>query len=303
MKALNFFCTIFLLLIFSAKISAQELNCTVQVLSPQIQGTDPKRILGNLEKGLYEFMNSTKWTNDVFDINERITCTFILTVSSSPAQDQYLGSLQIISTRPIYKSSYNSVLFNWNDPDIDFSYVEFSPLEFSISSDLNNLTSIFAYYAYVILASDYDSFSPDGGTPYWLKAQTIVSNCQNSAQKGWKSSESLKNRFWIVDNMLQPAYEPIRQCNYKYHRLGFDIMYQDVAAGRATCLESLETLEKVHEEHPLSFPMQIFFSAKQPELVYLFSNALPDEKTKAAALFQKIDPGNGIKYQKILTTE
>ncbi len=301
MKPIRFFYPFLLLIVFSAKVSAQELNCTVQVLSPQIQGTDPKRILGNLQKGLYEFMNTTKWTNDVFSVEERISCTFILTVSSQPATDQYQGSLQIISNRPVYKSSYNSVLLNQNDQDVEFGYVEFQPLEFSISSDLNNLTSIFAYYAYVILAMDYDSFSLNGGTPYWLKAQTIVSNCQNESAKGWKSSESLKNRFWLVDNMLQPTFAPIRECNYKYHRLGFDIMYQDVNAGRAICLEALETLEKVHEQRPLSFPMQIFFNAKQPEVVSLFSNALPDEKTKAAALFQKIDPGNGIKYQKILT--
>src|SRR5665213_1561064 len=167
MKFIRFLTVFFLLIIFSAKISAQELNCTVQVLSPQIPGTDTKRILGNLEKSLYEFMNTSKWTNDIVDINERVTCTFILTVSSTPSQDQYLGSLQIISNRPIYKSSYNSVLFNWNDADIEFNYTEFQPMEFSISSDLNNLTSIFAYYAYVILATDYDSFSPDGGTTYW----------------------------------------------------------------------------------------------------------------------------------------
>src|SRR5580698_5169237 len=128
MKPIRIFYSTLLLLIFSAKISAQELNCTVQVLSPQIQGTDPKRILGNLQKSLYEFMNTTKWTNDVFSIEERINCTFILTVSDQPAADQYKGSLQIISNRPVYKSSYNSVLFNQNDQDVQFNYVEFQPL-------------------------------------------------------------------------------------------------------------------------------------------------------------------------------
>jgi hypothetical protein len=290
---------LFVLLIFTAKISAQELNCQVQVLSPQIQGTNEKRIFDNLQKALYEFMNTTKWTNDIFSVDERINCTFILTISDKLATDQYKGSLQILSNRPIYKSSYNSVLFNQNDADVQFNYVEFQPLEFSISQNLNNLTSIMAFYAYVVIASDYDSYSLYGGTPYWQKAQTIVANCQNAAEKGWKSSESTKNRFWIADNMLQPTFAPIRECSYKYHRLGFDVMYQDVNGGRATCLEALQLLEKVHEQRPLSFPMQIFFNAKQAEVVFLFSGGLPDEKTKAVTLLQKIDPGNGIKYQKI----
>lgn len=244
-------------------------------------------------------MNTTKWTNDVIDIKERISCTFLMNISEKVSTDQYKATLQVLSNRPIYKSSYNSVLFNQSDADVQFNYVEFQPLEFSISQNLNNLTSIMAYYAYVVIAMDYDSYSLYGGTPYWQKAQTIVSNCQNAAEKGWKSSESNKNRFWIVDNMLQPTYAPIRECNYKYHRLGFDIMYQDVAGGRAVCLEALQLLEKVHEQRPLSFPMQVFFNAKQPEIVFLFSGGLPDEKTKAVSLLQKIDPSNGLKYQKI----
>lgn len=290
---------VFLLGIFSTKINAQELNCQVQVLSPQIQGTTEKRIFDNLQKAIFEFMNNTKWTNDIYSPEERISCNLVLTISEKLSTDEYKGSLQIQSTRAVYKSTYNSVLVNYSDADIQFKYVEFQPFDFSINQHLSNLTSIFAYYAYVILASDYDSFSMKGGTPFWQKAQTIVNNAQNAPEKGWKSMESTKNRYWIVDNMLQPTYSPIRECMYKYHRLGFDVMYSDPAGGRAICLEALSTLETVHNQRPLSFPMQMFFNAKNEEIIKMFSGGLPDEKSKAVNLLQKIDPGNGIKYQRI----
>jgi hypothetical protein len=288
----------FFLLLGLINASAQELNCQVQVVSPQVQGTDAKRIFDNLQKSIYEFMNNTKWTNDVFSPEERISCNLLLNITEKNTDD-YKATLQIQSSRPIYKSGYTSVLLNHNDADVQFSYIEFQPLEFSISQHLNNLTSILAYYSYVMIALDYDSYSLMGGTPYWQKAQTIVSNAQNAPEKGWKSMDSNKNRYWMVDNMLQPTFAPIREVMYKYHRLGFDVMYQDVTGGRAVVLEALQTLDKVHEQRPLSFPMQLFFNAKKDEIIKLFSGGLPDEKQKVVTLLQRIDPGNGIQYQRI----
>lgn len=289
-----------LFLLFFTGITAQELNCRVQVLSPQIQGTNEKRIFENLQKSIYEFVNNTKWTNDVFSPEERINCTFVLTITEKVSTDQYKGNLSVISQRPVYKSGYQQCnLINYNDENVQFNYVEFQPLDFSISQHLNNLTSILAYYSYVVIALDYDSFSLEGGTPYWQKAQTIVSNAQNAPEKGWKSAESNKNRYWLVDNMLQPTYAPIRECMYKYHRLGFDIMYTDVVGGRAIVLEALLSLEKIHDQRPLSWPMQLFFTAKKDEIIKLFSDGLVEEKTKLVPVLQKIDPGNGINWQKI----
>ena len=297
MKRIIFF--ILALFIFSGKSFSQELNCQVTVQSPQLQGTDYKRIFDNLQKSLFEFMNTTKWTNDIYSPEERISCVMTLVISDKVSDDRYKGQLTVQSSRPAYKSSFNCVMLNELDKDVEFGYIELQPLEFSISQNLNNLTSIMAFYAYTIIAEDYDSFSLNGGTQYWQKAQTIVSNCQNAAEKGWKSSESTTNRYWLAENMLQPTYAGLRECNYKYHRLGFDVMYQDVTGGRATCLEALLTLEKINEQHPLSFPMKIFFDAKYAELISLFSGGLPDEKAKSVALFQKLDPGRGIQYQKI----
>lgn len=294
---------LFLMLAMPVAMSAQELNCQVAVVSPQIQGTTEKRIFENLQKSLYEFMNNTKWTNDVFSPEERISCQLQMNITTKVSTDEYQATLQVISTRPIFKSSFNSTVFNQNDADIDFKYIEFQPLEFSISQHLSNLTSIMAFYAYAIIATDYDTYSLNGGTPYWQKCQTIVSNAQTAPEKGWKSMESNKNRFWLADNMLQPTYAPIRECMYKYHRLGFDVMYQDVTSGRAVCLESLQTLEAVHNQRPLSFPMQLFFNAKYQEVVDLFSGALPDEKAKIVPLLQKIDPGHGLMYQRITQTQ
>jgi hypothetical protein len=296
----RFFLAPLFLLLFIGNSSAQELTCQVQVLSPQIQGTNEKRIFENLQKAIFEFMNNTKWTNDVFSTEERIVCTMVLTVQEKIGTDQYKGNLSIISQRPVYKSSYPQCnLINYNDPDVQFTYIEFQPLDFSMNNHISNLTSTLAYYAYVILALDYDSFSLNGGTPFWQKAQTIVSNAQNAPEKGWRSAESTKNRYWMVDNMLHPMFAPMRECMYKYHRLGFDVMYNDVSGGRAAVMEALLGLEKIHEQRSLSWPMQLFFNAKKDEIVKLFSGGLVEEKSKIVPVLQRIDPGNGIHYQKI----
>lgn len=278
---------------------AQELNCQVQVVAPQIQGTIERRIFDNLQKAIFEFVNNTKWTTDVFAPEERINCSMFINITDKLSNDEYKATIQIQSTRTSYKSSFNSVMINFNDPDFQFKYVEFQPLDFTINQHMTNLTSTLAYWCYVILAMDYDSFSLNGGTPYWQKAQTIVANAQNAPEKGWKSFESTKNRYWLVENYLQPLYAPLRTCNYKYHRLGFDVMYADVMSGRAAVLEALMELEKVHNQRPLSFPMQFFFNAKADEVVKLFSGGLPEEKSKVVQLCQKIDPGNGVRYQRI----
>lgn len=280
-------------------LNAQELNCQVQVVSPQIQGTTEKRIFENLQKAVFEFMNNTKWTNDIYSPEERINCSMFINITEKVSTDEYKATLQIQSTRAVYKSTYNTVLLNHNDADFSFRYVEFQPMDFSINQHMGNLTSALAYYAYVILAMDYDSFSLKGGTPWWQKAQTIVANAQNAPEKGWKSSESTKNRYWLVENMLQPLFEPLRTCIYKYHRLGFDVMYNDVAGGRVAVLEALQGLEAIHNQRPLSFPLQIFFNAKSDEIVKLFTGGLQEEKAKVVPLLQKIDPGHGIVYQNI----
>lgn len=293
---------LFLLLAFAGcvcGVNAQELNCKVQVISPQIQGTNEKVIFESLQKDIFEFINNRKWTNDVFGIDERIECSFFLTINEKLSSDEYKATLQVQASRVAFKSSYNTLLLNHNDQEIQFKYVQFQPMDFSMQQHQSNLTSILAYYIYLVLAADYDSFSPSGGTPWYQKCQTIVANAQGAPEKGWRSFDGTKNRYWLVDNMLNPQFAPLRECMYKYHRLGFDVMHQDVNTGRAAVLDALTLLRKVHQAKPLSFNMQFFFNAKYNEVVDLFKGGQPDEKAKAVQLLNEIDPGHGTQYQKI----
>jgi hypothetical protein len=292
------FSTIILLFLFSAAVS-QELNCTVDINTQQIQGTVAKQISEQLKKAVFEFMNNTKWTNHVYTQQERIDCSILVTLRSQSGDD-YAGFIQVISSRPVFKSSYKTTLFNYQDEYFQFRFQQFTNLEFNINNFQNNLTSVLAYYAYIILAHDYDSFAPQGGTEYWQKAQLIVNNAQGAVEQGWKSSEGNgKNRYWLVENQLQPVFSGIRDCMYKYHRDGLDIMAEKVEDGRANVYKALELLVPVYTNRPASFNMQLFFNAKGDEIVNAFKGAMPDEKAKAVELLMKLDPANTTKYLKI----
>ena len=279
---------------------SQELNCSVQVLSPAFQTSTDKKIFTTLQQQIYEFINNRKWTNDVFQQDERIECSLIFSITDKPSSDQYKGTLQVQVRRPIYKSSYNSLLVNILDKNLDFRYVEYQPMEYVENTFTSNLTSMLAYYANVIIGMDYDSFSLEGGTPYFQKAQTIVSNAQSTSEVGWKFNESSsQNRYWIVENLLNSTFKPLRECVYKYHRTGFDAMSQDLATGRAVVLSSLQLLKKVYDSKPNSYSLTLFFLAKADEIVNLFTPAELEEKTKVLALVNEIDPANNTKYSKI----
>ena len=288
------------LLFFVFKISvSQELNCKVQVLSQSIQGTD-KSVFETLQTAIFEFMNNKKWTNDAFKINERIDCSILINITERPSTDDFKATLQVQAHRPVFKSSYNSVLINNNDNDFQFKYLENQPLEFTENLHLSNLTSVLAYYAYVIIGLDYDSFSIDGGTPYLQKALAVVNNAQSGSDLGWKAFDGNKNRYWLINNMLDASFVPLRECMYKYHRLGMDLMVDDKESGRIAITEALGELRKVHQMKPLSYSLQVFFNAKSAEIINIFSGAFSDEKAKVVNLLNEIDPTNSNKYQKIL---
>jgi len=291
---------IFLSLLFISLTGySQELNCQVNIVSQQVQGTVEKQVFEQMQKVVFEFMNNTKWTKDVYTQQERIDCSVLINVTQKLSTDEYLGTIQIQSRRPIYKSSYFSPLFNYIDENFQFKFQQFSQLEFNLNTFQNNLTSILSYYAYVVIALDYDSYSHLGGTEYWQKAQTIVNNAQTTSEKGWKSSDGNKNRYWLVENQLQPVFQGIRDCYYQYHREGLDIMSEKVDQGRANVLKSIDLLVPVYNNRPASFNMQLFFNAKGDEIVNIFSQALAEEKTKAVEKLMQIDPANTTKYLKI----
>lgn len=285
----------------SFSLMAQELKCTVKVNSQQIQGSD-KRVYETLQTAVFEFLNNTKWTKDVYTNDERIECSFLINITERPSTDQFSATLQVQFSRPVYKSSYNSVLLNYRDKDFQFKYLEYQSLEFSENQNLSNLTSVLAYYAYLAIGMDYDSFAPEGGTVYLQKAQTIVNNAQNANETGWKAFESNKNRYWLVFNMLDQVFSPLRECTYKYHRLGLDIMNNDKDGGRATIAESLSLIQKTNADRPNSFNMKLFFDSKADELVNIFSQGSSAEKTKVVNILNEVDGANSSKYQKILSS-
>ena len=299
MKNTHYIFVAILLTISTYSLNAQELNCTVKVNSTQIIGSD-KSIFDVLEKAVFEFINNRKWTNNVFKNQERIECSILINVTEQVALGQYKATIQIQSRRPVHKTSYNATLFNYIDKEFDFQFNEFDPLTYSETTFINNLTSVVSYYVYIMLALDYDSFSLKGGTPYLNKAMTIVNNAQSARESGWKAYENTKNRYWLVQDLLRPNNSPYREAYYKYHRLGFDVMSQNMEKGRAGVLNSLNLLEQVYTIKPGAFILQLFFNAKSDELVNLFKDAPASEKAKASNLLNKIDPANSNKYQKIL---
>ena len=289
----------FLALIISFTNIAQELNCQVSIVSTQVQGTAETQIFDQLQKSITDFMNNTKWTKDNYTSTERIVCSILINVTSKTSADEYTGTIQVQSNRPVFKSSYTSPLVNYTDKNFAFKYQQFQQLEFNINSFQNNLTSVLAFYAYVIIANDYDTFSNLGGTEYYQKAQLIVSNAQSASETGWKSFETNKNRYWITENALQPVFQPIRECLYKYHRLGLDIMNEKPDEGRKEILKSTDLLLNVYKDRPASYIMELFFNAKADEIINIFSKGQSDEKTKIVETLTTVDPANTTKWYKI----
>ena len=278
--------------------SAQELNCTVSVISPRIQSSD-KRIFTTLQTSIMEFVNNTKWTQDKFKNEEKIECSIQIEIVERVSTDEFKATIQVSARRPVYGTSYNSPLLNYKDDDFNFRYVEYQPLEYNDGQVNPNLVMVLAYYAYTIIGFDYDSFSPMGGSPYFAKAQAIVANSANAAEPGWKAFEGLRNRFWLMENINNPIYKPIRQFYYDMHRKGLDMMSKKQDESVRAIATSLEKLRKVHNDKPLSVFMKTLFDAKSDEMVNLFTGAPADVKSTAKQTLSDIDPINTTKYQKI----
>ena len=291
---------LFMLLVLSSYqlLQAQELNCTVQVNAPQVQGQD-KQVFETLKKEITEFMNNTKWTGDQFLNQERIECSIMITVTEHNMSDEFTAAIQVQTRRPVYKSSYNSTLINFNDENFSFKYVEFEPLDFNEQTFTSTLTSALAFYANIIIGLDYDSFGPSAGAPYFQKAQNIVTNAQMAKEKGWKAFEGTRNRYWLAENLNNVQMKGMHDVYYAFHRSGLDQMHMNVVEGRAAIMEALGTLRKVNMEKPGSLIIQTFFAAKADEFVNIFSEANADEKSRAYTLLNELDPTNINKYQKL----
>ncbi|PBQ34286.1 DUF4835 domain-containing protein [Sphingobacteriaceae bacterium] len=279
---------------------SQELNCQVEINSTQVQGSANKQIFDQLKRSILEFMNNTKWTNEVFTQQEKIECYILIVIKEQVGTDDYSGTIQVSSGRPVFKSSFSAKVLNIEDEYFQFKFQQFSQLEYNMNTFQNNLTSVLQYYAYVVLASDYDTFAPQGGTTYWQKAQLVVQNAQSANESGWKQSQTgQKNRYWLVENALQPLFKGIRDCMYSYHMQGLDHMQESADEARAAILKSLDYLVPVAKARPASYNMQLFFNAKRDELVSIFKGGTPEEKTKVLELLGTVDPSGTTKYSKI----
>jgi hypothetical protein len=267
-------------------------------VSRSIQGTN-KSVFETLQKALTEFMNNTTWTNEVYAPEERIVCNILINLKEAISTDEFRGTIQVQASRPVFNTSYNTVTLNRLDQDFQFSYVEDQPLIYNPNTFSSNLVAVMAYYAYMIIGIDHDTFSLYGGTPFYQQAENIVNRAQNAKEPGWKSFENKKNRYWLTENILNQYHRPLRKCLYVYHLKGLDIMSDKTQEGRNNIYSALDDLRKVQSQQPGSTAMAMFFDAKSDELVNIFAGAFPIEKGKAASLLKKINPSNIKKYERI----
>jgi len=304
MTLLNFpryYLLVFLVLI-TGTIKSQELNCNIQVSAQRIQGSN-RQVFETMQRDIYDFMNGTVWTNYVYSYAERIDCSILINLNEQLSADEFRGTVQVQLSRPAYNTTYNSTLLNFMDNNFQFRYVEFSPLEFDPGAHRSNLVSVLAYYVYIILGIDADSFTPLGGTEFFQIAEKIVVNAQNAPEPGWKPYDGSRNRnrYWLVKNILDKEYEGIRQFIYEYDINGLDKMESKLAEARTNIAESLKLLQEVFRRKPDPFMyfLQLIIEAKADELINIFSPAFPEEKSRVVLILTEIDPANKAKYEKI----
>jgi hypothetical protein len=294
-----------IMLAFAFKISAaQELKANVTVISNQVGNNVNQNVFRTLQTALNTFINTRKWTSDNFAPNERIECNFLLQLQSTGDLNVYNASLTIQAARPVFNTTYLSPIINFKDDNIIFKYVEFQQLEFNENrvsgSDalVSNLTAIIAYYANMVLAFDYASFSPRGGDPYFIKAQNIVNNAPDGRGiAGWKAFDGQRNRYWLVENMMNSRYTIMHDVYYNYYRLGMDKLYEDENSARAEVMNVLNLLNNFINDNPNKMISQFFFQGKSTELIKIFAKAPQQDKARASEMLQRLDLTNASKYK------
>jgi hypothetical protein len=249
-----------------------------------------------MQTAILEFVNNRKWTGYEYKIEEKIECNILITLSERVADDEFVGTIQVQARRPIYGTNYNSVTLNLLDKDMRFKYLETTPLEFDENSHLSNLTSVLAYYIYIIIGLDFDTYTEYGGAPFFTKAQNIVNNAQNTSEKGWKAFENKKNRYWLVENLMNQSYSALRQCMYNYHLKGLDQMKDNMETGRAGVTTAIEFLQKAHREKPGLYFTQLFIDTKRDEICSIYADAAIAVKNKVVAMLKEVDPAHSADY-------
>ena len=297
-----------LVIIFcSLQSRAQELNARVTVMSNKVGTSVDKKVFNTLQNQLTNFLNTRKWTNETYRVNEKIECSFIISIESVVEPNVYKATLSIQAARPVFNASYKSALINFQEPDFQFKYVEFQPVEFNDSrvqgteASVGNLTAVFAFYAYTIIGMDNDSFSPKSGDVNFNKALNIVTNApEGKGISGWRVFDGLRNRYWLNENLTNSRYNIIHDVIYTYYRAGLDKLYDNEAEARANILQAMVQLKAFNKENPNTMILQFFMQGRSQELIGIFKNAMPPEKARVIEIASEIDIVNAAKYKQEL---
>jgi hypothetical protein len=284
----------------------QEIQARLTVITSKVSTQIDKKVFQTLQTSLMNFLNTRRWTNDAFQPTEKIQCNFLLNIEQDLGNNIFKAKLTVQAARPVYNTTYDSPIMNFLDDNVSFRYVEFQPIEFNENRIQGNdplaanITAILAYYVNLILGFDYDSFSPRGGDVYFQKAWNIVNNApENKDIGGWKSFESIRNRYWLAENLNNNRFALIHDALYAYYRSGMDIFYENEEAGRNGILNCLNFLNTINTENPNSMILQFFFQGKSTELVKVFSKAGADQKGRAKELLTRLDITNGQAYKEL----
>jgi hypothetical protein len=283
---------------FVFSLHAQELNCNVQINSDQIIGSN-KAVFNTLQKSISEFVNNRRWTKLTYANSERIECSMTIIVKKLEG-DNFTTEIQIQSRRPVYNTSYNTTLFNFKDNEFDFEYKEFDQLELNANTITSNLTAVLAYYSYLIIGFDMDSYTRFGGTPYFQSAESIVNAAQSLSYKGWKAFETSKNRYALTNNLMDEAFKKFRAYFYDYHRLGLDEMSINAVNARSKIALGLPLVREANRARPSAIVIASFMDAKSDELINIFKKSTEKEKKEVVQVLTDINPTQTSRYESIL---
>ena len=286
-----------LLVLVSAGAWSQELNCNV-VVNAQQTGNENVQVFKTMERQLREFVNNTQWTDKSFKNQERIDCGMIVTIEDYDT-DRFQGTLQIQSTRPVFGSTYSTPIYNFNDKDFNFQYLEFQNFVYNANQFESNLISVISFHIYMMLGLDADTFAPNGGDEYFKQAQTILNYSQQNNAKGWKLEDGQQTRFVLIDNILSPTFKEFRTVLYEYHRKGLDEMSNSAKEGKQTIARSMENLKTMNNRRPNSFLMRVFFDAKSDEVREIFSGGPSVNVADLVSTLTKIAPMHSSKWRDI----
>ncbi len=280
-------------------LDAQEINASVQVVAPRVQQSD-KNILQTLQNSIQQFINNRKWTEDKVEMVERIDVSLFMEITDFE-NNNFTGTVQLQVIRPVYNSTYKTTVLQFNDDDVSFSYREFENLDYQENMNMNDLTTLLAYYVYIALGVDHDSFGELAGSEHLTKAQSIVNLMSN--KPGWNQGDGkgFRNRFYLAENLTSPRFKEFRELSYKYHRLGLDQFHENPEKGRKVITETLQKIQEASQNNRNSLMQKLFFTTKWPELVEIYKGATAAEKANVTKLLMDIDPTNSKRYENIKT--